>query len=115
MAETNTEVVAFLKEQVTKARIPNQTVIKFDRELRTNFDVRSSREYGVNIPEEGKVITYAAIFADNRWYFTGKGRLGNEKLTTRDLIERLSQDDIFNIQVAGDWTPVEDEEPFAGI
>lgn len=92
------DTVKFLKREIAKSKVEEGTVVIFDRTINTRWN--GMRQEAELLPEgDSKTITYAALFVGNRWFFTGKGRLGNERLTTRDFLERMAEPDISNIQV----------------
>ena len=99
------DAVKVLRKEIARSKIEEGTVVRFNRTLKTRWDEMSRRAFEV---EDGKVITYAAIFVNDRWYLTGKGELGNEALTNRDFVDRLSQSDISNIEVATAFESVSD-------
>lgn len=102
-----TEVAALLGEQVQRAKLPEGTVVIFDRTINKSWD--PLRMEAMPLPNgEFKVITYAALFVANRWFFTGQGELGRSKMKHLQFVERLSDDDISNIRVAGDFMPLAD-------
>lgn len=93
-----TDTVKFLKREIAKSKVDEGTVVIFDRVINTRYNPMHMENLPVPEGEE-KTITYAAIFVANRWFFTGKGRLGNERLTNRDFLERMSEPDISNVRV----------------
>lgn len=99
------EVVLVLGEQVKRAKLPEGTVVLFDRQINKVWN--EMRREAMPLPSgETKTLTYAAIFVGNRWHFTGAGRLGTSKMKHLEFAERLSEDDISNIRVAGEFTPL---------
>lgn len=97
MAENAT--LKYLRKEVSRTQVEEGTVVTFDRTVTRGFDPLRSREYDLR-EEDGKTFTYAAIFVGNRWFFTGKGQLGNERMTTRDFLERIGEADISNVAMA---------------
>jgi len=93
-----TDTLKFLKKEIAKSKVDDRTVVIFDRTINTRYN--QMRMVDEVVPaEDAKTITYAAIYVGNRWFFTGKGRLGNERLTTRDFLERMAEPDITNVWV----------------
>lgn len=106
MAENDT--LKFLRKEVKRTKVEPGTVVTFDRTIHTAWN--AMRQEAMPLPEdETKVITYAAIFVGNRWFFTGKGQLGNERMTTRDFLERMGEEDISNIRVATGFELISDD------
>ena len=97
------DAVKVLRKEIARSKIEEGTVVRFNRTLKTRWDEMSRRAFEV---EDGKVLTYAAVFANDRWYLTGKGQLEARELTNRDFIDRLSQSDISNIEVATDFESI---------
>lgn len=107
MAENAT--VKFLRKEVAKNKVDEGTVVTFDREINKVWN--SMRQEAMPLPDgETKIFTYAAIFVGNRWFFTGKGQLGNERMVTRDFLERMSEPDISNIKVATKFELISDDD-----
>lgn len=92
----NASTIKAIRKEVARTKaIEEGTVVKFDRDMTV-----SGQAVLRNVPNFPETITYAAIFVGGRWYLTGKGRLGNEALTTRDFFDRLAEPDVSNVQVA---------------
>lgn len=101
------DAVKVLRKEIARSKIEEGTVVRFDRTLLAGYDY-ARRE--MSHIEDGKVLTYAAVFVNDRWYLTGKGALGNEALTNRDFVDRLSRSDISNIEVATAFESVSDDD-----
>lgn len=90
--------VKTLRAEAKRAKgIKPGTVVRFDRTLPASFAENRS------IPD---TITYAAIFVGGKWYFTGRGGLGNEAMNSREFYDRLALPDIANVQVATEYEEV---------
>lgn len=97
MAENAT--LKYLRKEVARTQVEEGTVVTFDRLVDRRYN-QIRREVELINEDEGKTFTYAAIFVGNRWFFTGKGQLGNERMTTRDFLERIGEADISNVKMA---------------
>lgn len=97
----------FLRKEVNKNKIEDGTIVRFTRTITKRYD--EMRREAVPIPDGEQVLTYAAIYAGDRWNFTGAGHLGREKLKTRDFLDRLSESDISDIQLATAFEDVSDD------
>lgn len=120
--ENATKVAEFLKTEVTRAQFEEGTVITFERTITVKpsaaarrrmqaWDDEDDEEY---VAREGellgteKTFKYAALFVNDRWYFTGAGDLGKAKLKTRELLEQIVDGDFTNIKVATGFLPIAD-------
>lgn len=97
----------FLRKEVNKNKIEDGTVVRFTRTITRHYD--EMRRETVPIPAGEQIFTYAAIYAGDRWNFTGSGQLGREKLKTRDFLDRLSESDISDIQMATEFEDISDD------
>lgn len=104
------DTLKFLKKEVKRTKgVEVGTVVMFDRFISTRYD-EMRRETMPLSDDEVKVITYAAIFRNDRWYFTGKGRLGNTTMTTREFLDRMAESDISNIRLATAFERIDDDD-----
>lgn len=85
--------VKTLRREVKRAKgVKAGTVVTFDRTITFLEGMRRDEE-------RVQTFSYAALFVGGRWYFTGKGGLGNEAMTNSAFIERMAAEDISNVRV----------------
>lgn len=109
------DTLKFLKKEVKRNKgVKSGSVVTFDRLITTRYDDmrRETRELS---DDEVKVITYAAIFVNDRWYFTGKGHLGNTTMKVREFLDRMAESDISNIRLATAFERIDDEDVFSEL
>ena len=58
------DAVKVLRKEIARSKIEEGTVVRFDRTLTTRWDEMSRRAFEV---EDGKVLTYAAVFVMLRY------------------------------------------------
>lgn len=109
------DTLKFLQKEVKRAKgIESGTVVTFDRFIEKRYN-EMERRTELIAGGEGKNFTYAAIFVAGRWYFTGEGRLGNSKMTTREFLERIAEEDISNIRLATAFENVSEDVDFSEL
>ncbi|AVR56960.1 hypothetical protein PBI_TRISCUIT_88 [Microbacterium phage Triscuit] len=123
MLENATRVAEFLKTEVDRSKFEEGTVLTFERTIGVKpsairgrrridpFDEEDDEEYGEregDLKPEYKTFKYATMFVNGRWYFTGAGDLGVKKLKTRELLEKITDGEFSNIQVATGFMPIGD-------
>lgn len=95
----STTAAKTLRREVTRAKgVAAGTVVTFDRDMTHENGESVIR----NVPNFPSTITYAAIFVGGKWYFTGRGRLGQSAMTNTEFLARMAESDIFNLAVVTD-------------
>lgn len=87
-----------LRRELTRAKgVEEGTIVRFDRTLPESF--AENRQIPVT-------ITYASIFVGGKWYFTGRGNLASQALSSREFFDRMAEPDVSNVQVATEFEAI---------
>jgi len=95
-----TDAVKTLSREIRRAKgVKSGTVVTFTRTIEFVEGIR--RDEHVT-----RTFDYAAIFVGGRWFFTGKGGLGQSALTNREFLDRMAEPDISRVRVATNFERV---------
>lgn len=122
MSNLLTDAAQLLKTEIDRTKFDEGTVILFERTIKVAPGITRHRQRSFDevldddwddreaepLRTEEKTFTYAALFVGGRWFFTGKGSLGNSKIKSHKLIQLLSEPNISNIRVAAGFESISD-------